>query len=74
MTVKQLKKLLKPLDNNMEVMMQLNSDSDIIVSVCKQFSEVQEVDFDGKVENVLFLVPCSCEVETDEIVVEQGLN
>lgn len=74
MTVKAMQRLLKKLPPDMEVMMQLNSDSDIIVPVCKQYSEVQEAEVNGESERILFLVPCSCTVETNEIMVEEHPN
>lgn len=74
MTVREMRRILKKLPEDMEIMMQLNSDTDIIVPVCKQYSEVQEATINDEIERVLFLVPCSCQVETNEIVVEENPN
>lgn len=74
MTVKEMKKTLKKLPDDMQVMMPLNSDTDFVVSVCKENSTIQEIVFDEATENVLMLVPCNCQIETDEIEVEACSN
>jgi hypothetical protein len=74
MTVREMRKLLKKLPEDMEIMMQLNSESDIVVSVCKQYSEVQEIEVDNDIERVLFLVPCSCNVQTNQIEIVENPN
>lgn len=74
MTVKQLRKLLKPLSDNMEVMMPLNSDTDLIASVCRENSQVQEAEVGDEIERILFLVPCSCHIETNQIEVVENPN
>lgn len=74
MTVKQLQKLLKPLPPNMEVTMSLNSDTDLIASVCRENSQVQEAEVGDEIERILFLVPCSCHIETNQIEVVDNPN
>lgn len=61
MNVKELRRLLKPLPDNMNVVMPV--DDDLMVTVCKEKSEVITIIPDERgmlEERVLLLLPCGC--------------
>lgn len=75
MTVKQMRKLLRGLPGNMQVIMPL--DEDTFVTVCAENSAVVELDDSeedeiGERMEVLLLVGCSCESKSEYEV--EGLN
>lgn len=77
MTVKQMKRLLKPLPDNMEIVMP--SDEDMLITVCKEKSEVITIIPEEKgilEERVLLLLPCGCneELELGDINSQPELN
>lgn len=61
MTVKQLKRLLKPLPDSMMVVMP--ADEETLITVCKEKSEVITIIPEERgmlTEKVLLLLPCGC--------------
>lgn len=59
MTVRELKKLLKGLDNDMIVFMPVGDEA--LVTVCFEQSEVCGLDVPGKDhQEILLLMPCTC--------------
>lgn len=70
MTVKTLRNLLKGLPSEMEVVMPLGEDS--FITVCAENSMVIELqvaenenDDSGDISEVLLLVGCTCDVDTE---------
>ena len=63
MTVKDLKKLLKDLPNDMNVVMIMDDDS--LITVCKEKSiPITVMNMDkGEEETILLLLPCGCDNE-----------
>ena len=62
MTVKDLRKLLKDLPNDMDVVMIMDDDS--LITVCKEKSTpITILDEDDTEETVLLLLPCGCDNE-----------
>lgn len=83
MTVKELKRILKKLPDDMDVMMPL--DDDTLVTVCKLKSEVVDIDIpinpddensEMETHSILLLLPCGCEEEMEpgEINSQPELN
>lgn len=77
MTVKQMKRLIRYLPDNMEIVMP--ADDDILITVCKEKSEVITIIPEEKgilEEKVLLLLPCGCneELELGEINSQPELN
>lgn len=61
MTVRELRRLLKPLPDNMVIVMPV--DDDLMVTVCKEKSEVITIIPDERghlQERALLLLPCGC--------------
>ncbi len=78
MTVRELKRLIKNLDPDMQVVMITNDDS--LVPTCKANSQVITVMDDelGEKEEILLLLPCGChdepEIELGDINSQPELN
>lgn len=80
MTVKELRILIKRLPDDMEVFMPMDDDS--LVTVCKEKSEVIDIDISDEFDEnhdtipVLLLLPCGCheELEQGEINSQPELN
>lgn len=74
MTVKNLKKLLKNLPDDLEVVIAL--DDDTLVSACFENSEVMGIETEevGEEEYLLVLVPCGGHTENDVEVHEDEIN
>ena len=78
MKIRELKKLIRNLDPDMEVVMIMNDDS--LITVCKANSQVITVMDDelGEEEEILLLLPCGChdepEIELGDINSQPELN
>ena len=65
MTIKQLKKLIKYLPNNMEVFI---PQGDVLISACNEQSEVAEIKTEDEIKDIFLLVPCGCHEEIESEV------
>lgn len=65
MTVKQLKRLVKELPNDMEVLILHDQ---LLITACKENSQIAEIETEDGVKEVLLMVPCSCHEEIESEV------
>jgi hypothetical protein len=71
MTVLELKKLIKKLPDDMQVVMVLDEEN--LITVCKENSEVVTVKDDlGADEQLLLLLPCTCEIIDEDFDIDEA--
>lgn len=68
MTVKQLKKLIKHLDPQMQVMV---LEGEVCFPACNGYSDIVEINFDGINETCLMLAPCHHQENSEENEIEK---